>query len=152
MIKRILVPYDGSKYSKKALKFAGEMAKKFDAVMYLLTVVDEHEYLHGVLLAELEDDYRVKDSVHRFIKSEVMAAKKMITRLAKKYEKEKIKVHHHAMKGNPIEGILDYGKANKIDLIILGSEGLSGFGKLKALGSVSRKVSEMAKCPVMIVR
>ena len=132
MIKRILVPYDGSKYSKKALILAKEMANKFDATMYLLTVVDEHEYLHGVLLAELEDDYRVKDSVRKFIKSEVMAAKKMITRLAKKYEKAKTKVHHHAMKGIPVEGILDYTKANKIDLIILGSEGLSGFGKLKA--------------------
>lgn len=152
MIKRILVPYDGSKYSKKAISYAKEMTSKFDATMYLLTVVDEHEYLHGVLLAELEDDYTVKDTVRKFIKSEVIIAKKITSKLAKKYEKEKIKVHHHAMKGDPTEAILDYAKANSIDLIILGSEGLSGFGKLKALGSVSRKISEMAKCPVMIVR
>ena len=120
--------------------------------MFLLTVVDEHEYLHGVLLAELEDDYKVKDTVHRLVKSEVIAAKKMMSRLAKNYEKNKVKVHHHAMKGDPTEAILDYTLANNIDLIILGSEGLSGFSKLKALGSVSRRVSELAKCPVMIVR
>ena len=152
MIKKILVPYDGSKYSKKALSHAEEIASKFDATMFLLTVVDEHEYLHGVLLAELEDDYKVKDTVHRLVKSEVIAAKKMMSRLAKNYEKNKVKVHHHAMKGDPTEAILDYTLANNIDLIILGSEGLSGFSKLKALGSVSRRVSELAKCPVMIVR
>lgn len=151
MIKKILVPYDGSKYSKKAISYAKEMTRKFDAIMYLLTVVDEHEYLHGVLLAELEDDYTIKDTVQKFIKSEVKIAQKITSKLAKQYEKEKIKVHHHAMKGNPTEAILDYAKANNIDLIILGSKGLSGFGKLNALGSVSRKISEMAKCPVMII-
>lgn len=152
MIKKILVPYDGSKYSKKALSHAREMAPKFDATMFLLTVIDEHEYLHGVLRAELEGDYTIKDTIHKFIKSEVAATKKMVKRLAKNCEKKGVKTHHHAMRGNPIEGILDYAKANKIDLIILGSEGLRGFSKLKSLGSVSRKVSEMAKCPVMIVR
>ena len=152
MIKKILVPYDSSKYSKKALSHAEEIASKFDATMFLLTVVDKHEYLHGALLAELEDDYKVKDTVHKLVKSEVIAAKKMMSRLAKNYEKNKVKVHHHAMKGDPTEAILDYAQANNIDLIILGSEGLSGLSKLKALGSVSRKVSEMAKCPVMIVR
>ncbi len=55
------------------------------------------------------------------------------------------------MRGNPFEAILDYEKANKIDLIIMGSEGLRGISRLKSLGSVSRKISEFAKCPVMIV-
>ena len=72
--------------------------------------------------------------------------------MAKRCEKNKIKVHHHAIRGNPVEGIMDYEKANKIDLTIMGSEGLRGISKLKALGSVSRKISELAKCPVMIVR
>jgi Universal stress protein family len=39
----------------------------------------------------------------------------------------------------------------KIDLIIMGSIGLRGINKIKTLGSVSRRVSEMASCPVLIV-
>jgi nucleotide-binding universal stress UspA family protein len=39
-----------------------------------------------------------------------------------------------------------------VDLIVMGNVGLSRFSKLKALGSVSRNVSERAKCPVMLVR
>ncbi len=151
MMKKILVPYDGSSYSKKALKHAVEITKKFRSTLYILTVVDEHEFMHGVLRAELVSDFTIRDSVDKIIKSEVMAAKKLVTRLAKECEKNRIKVHHHAMRGNPFEGILDYEKANKIDLIIMGSEGLRGISRLKALGSVSRKISEFAKCPVMIV-
>jgi len=151
MMKKILVPYDGSSYSKKALKYGVETSKKFRSTLYLLTVVDEHEAMHGVLRAELVSDYTVRDSVKKIIKSEVMGAKKSLTKLAKRCEKNRIKVHHHAMRGNPFEAILDYEKANKIDLIIMGSEGLRGISRLKALGSVSRKISEFAKCPVMIV-
>lgn len=151
MMKKILVPYDGSSYSKNALKHAVEITKKFHSTLYILTVVDEHEYMHGVLRAELVSDFTINDSIKKIIKSEVMAAKKSLTKLAKRYEKNRIKVHHHAMRGNPFEGILDYEKANKIDLIIMGSEGLRGISRLKALGSVSRKISEFAKCPVMIV-
>lgn len=55
------------------------------------------------------------------------------------------------IKGNPIEAILEYSRAKKIDLIIIGSQGLKGIERLKALGSTSRRVSELAKCPVMIV-
>ncbi len=152
MITRILVPYDFSKYATKALNYAIEMAEKFDATLYLLTVVDEHEYLHGVLLAELEADYKVGDTIKKIIKAEVMACKKKLTKTAKTIAKNGIKAHHHAMKGLPVEGILDYSAANKINMIIMGSKGLTGISKIMALGSVSRKISELAKCPVMIVR
>ena len=42
-------------------------------------------------------------------------------------------------------------KTNKIDMIIMGSHRLKGLPKIKALGSVTRKVSESADCPVLIV-
>ena len=46
---------------------------------------------------------------------------------------------------------IDFANKAKSDLIIIGSPGLDGFSKIKALGSVSRMVSERAKCPVMII-
>lgn len=52
---------------------------------------------------------------------------------------------------NAAETILEFAKKEKSDLIIIGSTGLGGFSKIKALGSVSRMVSERAKCPVMII-
>src|SRR5215204_6378166 len=47
---------------------------------------------------------------------------------------------------------LKFAKDNKIDLIVMGRRRLEGVSKIVvALGSVARKVSERAFCPVMFV-
>jgi hypothetical protein len=56
------------------------------------------------------------------------------------------------MEGNIADEILKLAKKKSIDLIVIGSQGLHGIGRLKSLGSISRKVSEFADCPVLIVR
>ena len=48
--------------------------------------------------------------------------------------------------------IVDYAAKNKVDLLIIGSNGLQGLAKIKGLGSVSRKVSEKVSCPITIIR
>jgi nucleotide-binding universal stress UspA family protein len=53
--------------------------------------------------------------------------------------------------GNPVKLILALASTEKVNLIVIGSVGLSGMARLKAVGSVSRGVSERAKCPVLIV-
>jgi nucleotide-binding universal stress UspA family protein len=40
---------------------------------------------------------------------------------------------------------------NEVDLVVMGSRRLKGASRIKALGSVARKVSEIAECPVLIV-
>jgi nucleotide-binding universal stress UspA family protein len=54
--------------------------------------------------------------------------------------------------GNVSEEILKIAKQKLVDLIVIGSQGLHGINKIKTLGSVSRKVSELADCAVLIVR
>ena len=54
--------------------------------------------------------------------------------------------------GNVANEILKFVEKKKISLIVIGSLGLHGIGKLKTLGSVSRKITEEAKCPVLLVR
>jgi nucleotide-binding universal stress UspA family protein len=54
--------------------------------------------------------------------------------------------------GNAAEKILEYASTKKVDMIVVGSSNrLKGISKIKALGSVARKVSELADCPVLIV-
>ena len=52
---------------------------------------------------------------------------------------------------NPPEKIIDFANSEKVDLIVIGGVGLSRLSKVKALGSVSRSVSEIAGCPLLIV-
>ncbi|WDQ31237.1 universal stress protein [Paenibacillus marchantiae] len=54
------------------------------------------------------------------------------------------------LKGDPAHEILKYAKDTEQQLIIIGSRGLSGIKEMM-LGSVSHKVSQLSKCPVLIV-
>jgi nucleotide-binding universal stress UspA family protein len=48
-------------------------------------------------------------------------------------------------------GIVDYAEENKIDLIVIGTRGRTGFKKL-LLGSVASHVVTYAHCPVLVVK
>jgi nucleotide-binding universal stress UspA family protein len=63
-----------------------------------------------------------------------------------------IKFERVIIYGNPADEIVKYSKMNKVDLLIMGSNGLQGLAKIRGLGSVSRKVSERVSCPITIIR
>jgi nucleotide-binding universal stress UspA family protein len=65
-------------------------------------------------------------------------------------EAGEIDVSTHVLIGDPASKILEFADSQKVDLIIMGSVGLRGINR-RTLGSVSRRVSEMASCPVLIV-
>ena len=72
--------------------------------------------------------------------------------LADKFvNKDRFTVRVEILYGSPAEKIIEFAHKEKVDVIVMGNIGLSGFSKLKALGSVSRSVSERAQVPVMIV-
>ena len=64
---------------------------------------------------------------------------------------KKIRIKTKVLIAYPAEEIVRYAKEENINQIVIGNIGLSGLSILKALGSVSRGVSERAKCPVLIV-
>lgn len=66
-------------------------------------------------------------------------------------EKNKVDATCNCLIGSAAEQILRFAKNDKMDLIVMGSRRLKGVLKIKALGSVTRKVSEIADCPVLIV-
>ena len=57
----------------------------------------------------------------------------------------------HVLLGNPADKIIEFANSENIDLIIIRNVGLRGISRIKALGSESRYVSEMASCPVLLV-
>jgi len=151
IFKSILVPFDGSKYSRNALLQAIEISKNFGSKIYIVTAVDTSDFPPGMLLALLKKDKRLEQSVSEF----VTAAKSQIRReLLAEVAVCKAKgadAYYDIIAGNPIDAILKFARGRKINLIVMGSQGLHGVRRLKALGSVSRKISELASCPVMIV-
>ena len=88
--------------------------------------------------------------LHQEIKSNAI---KMINKKIKEYRNiTNISLQSKVIIGNPADEIIKFADDEKVDLIIMGTTGLAGIPKFKAIGSVARSVSEKAKCPVMLVR
>ena len=143
--KRILVPFDGSKYSRNALGQAIDIAKKFGSEIFIITAVDTSDFPPGMLLALLKKDKMLQESITEYIfavKSQVR--KELLAEVSVCKAKGVTKTYYDIISGNPVDSILKFMRGRKIDLIIMGSQGLHGIGKLRTLGSVSRKVTELA--------
>lgn len=152
MLKKILVPYDGSKYSARALKRAMELAHNLDSEIILLTVsnisyISPPGMLHGLTRSKSE-----KDAMKRYAKSVKSDAGEMLKNAKKKCESKGITASYQVKEGDVSDEILKFAKKKKISLIVIGAQGLRGLSTFKTLGSVSRKVSEYASCPVLLVR
>jgi nucleotide-binding universal stress UspA family protein len=148
--KKILVPFDGSKFSDKALETAIEISKKFDASLYLTTILDISSIgPPGALLGSQKKT--MKKSLEMIKSATKHEAEKRILGKISVCKKAGIDAHYDILEGVPSDMILKLIKKSDIDLVVMGSQGLSGFSKIKVLGSVSRKVSEISSCPVLIV-
>lgn len=152
MLKKILVPYDGSKYSDKALRRAMELAHNLDTEVFLLTItnvsyISPPGMLHGLTRSKSE-----KQAMKKYAKSVKRDAEEMLKAAKKKCEEKGITVSYLIKDGDIADEILKFVKKRRISLIVIGSQGLRGLSTFKTLGSVSRKVSEYATCPVLIVR
>lgn len=146
----ILVPYDNSKYSKKAVVEALEIAKKFDSDLYLLTVID-------AISTASPDSYLKPDGtgakkLEKYLKSAFSKIDLTLRDEVLHCKDEGVSADYEIVVGSPVNVILQFAKKKKVELIVMGSKGFTGLDKIRVLGSVSRRVSEMAACPVMIVR
>ncbi|MBI3842444.1 MAG: universal stress protein [Thaumarchaeota archaeon] len=149
--KKILVPYDGSKHSKKALKEALEIARKFGSQAYLVSVAEASEVrAPGTLLGVMQSK-KMKKLSSKLLEAVIRKTDLMLQKEMEVCRNKGIDAYYHVLTGNIANSILNFAKKYQIDLIVIGSRGLSGISKIMSLGSVSRKVSEEADCPVMIM-
>lgn len=151
MIAKILVPHDGTEISNRAFERAIEFAKAFNTEILLLHLIQDIPVPSSLLLG---NDRILISKAKRSIAKELekgwnkMVQEKIVDKMPKD---EKIKFRSEIIVGSPADEIIRFANANKIDMIIVGSRRLETISKIKALGSVARKVSEAAECPVMII-
>jgi len=140
LFKNILVPYDGSSQSKHAFKVALDMAKKYNSKLSMITVLDTYGFWgRSTLWDKVMKD--VENFVTKEFKSFKPAAKKaQVSFISKIIESPSI-----------TKAIVSYSKSKKIDLIVMGAHGITGWNKL-ILGSVTNGVAHRVRCPVLIVR
>ncbi len=148
--KRILVAVDGSDNSTRAARLAIEIAKKYGAELMVLHVIPTIHYALAVtapsatLPPGVYDDYQAYERAtgETLVSSAVDLAKAGGIRVRSDVQEPG---------GSIVEGITDYALGEHVDLIVIGTRGLSRFKKL-VIGSVSSGVVSHAHCPVLVVR
>ena len=144
MFSKILVALDGSEFSLKALEFAIDLAKKYRSQLILVHVVIRQIYA----INPPEAGILAGTAIVRELEAE---GKAILAKGEETVKAQEIPVETRLRQGVPAEELLHAAADEKVDLLVLGSRGLSQ-AKAFLLGSVSDKVSHHAKCPALIVR
>jgi nucleotide-binding universal stress UspA family protein len=145
LFSKVLVAYDGSNLSKKALDKAIAIVKeKYDYLvaphLIVMHVIQTPSYSYAASAApyyfnnvsQMENDPKVLDEVKFMIPST-------------------LNVTYVTSRGYPAHSILEYAQENHCDLIVIGSRGLGPIREF-FLGSVSHNVVQNSKVPVLIVK
>jgi nucleotide-binding universal stress UspA family protein len=169
---KILVPYDSSAASNKALSNAFEIAKMSEEserirkhgdvisiiLLHVIPEIPVPPSFIGSPLRRLSEKTGERITIREYLKEVYQEMKasaiKMLDQKTREYmiNIENIKVQPKVTIGLPADKIMEMATEENADLIVIGTTGLKGVSKIKALGSVARNVSERAKCPVMLVR
>lgn len=145
MIKKILVPTDGSERAEQAADFAIELAASLKAELVIVNVIDEiapafaYEIETGASLdlAELEDE-----------RSKFAAA--AVGNLKKKAEAAGVTSQAKVLEGHPWQEILAEAERSGVDHIVIGSHGRRALAAA-VLGNVTINVIHGAKVPVTVI-
>jgi nucleotide-binding universal stress UspA family protein len=146
MVKKILVALDGSKASNNALTFALDLADNLSANVELLTVVPP------VFLPSYSIYVLKSDAISECAKNLEISFRGVLSKAQEEVRKRKpaIQVSTRFEKGEPSEKIVEVANQGGFELIIIGSRGLGG--RVSTLGSVSSRVVDKSRCPVLIVK
>ena len=139
MFKNILVPIDGSDHASHALDVACDLAKTYGARLRLV---------HAITPIPIEPSrgYYPEIIANRFQAADALLAKALEQARGRAAD---ITVEQH--EGSEAEVILEDANKYNCDLIVMGTRGLGRSAGL-LLGSVSQKVVQHAKCPMLLVR
>lgn len=136
----ILISVDGSSFSEFAAQTGIELARRLNAKVILLSVIDlsnivGNASVGGIIDAEILNIYHEE-------------AQKVVDNIVKKYPYENITTM--TQEGIPSETILRMAAGNKVDMIIMGTHGRTGLRHL-FMGSVAEYVIRHSHLPVLVI-
>jgi nucleotide-binding universal stress UspA family protein len=148
MLKKILVPIDGSYISFQALEYAMQLGKAFDSEIVVTHVNDPYD------LSAPVDPKTVKiptgEQTSEEKKKAGAAALAIAQKVAEKANYKNI-AFEKAIDKDPAKRIIDLAKEIEADTIVMGNRGLGTAGAF-LLGSVSTAVVKHSPCPVFVIK
>jgi nucleotide-binding universal stress UspA family protein len=140
MFKKILVGYDGSEGSKKALAAAIDLARHYGAELHSISV-EEDLPRYAATVGEVLEAKAEKNGYFAKLNEEAksLAAKQGIT------------LHTKVVAGHEVETIVNYSREHHFDLVVIGFMGHSRVYD-RVWGSTSQNLTRLVPCTVMVVK
>ena len=153
MFKKILIAFDGSEASKRALDHAADMAYEAKGNLIILTVIPKitlpifsDEGFGSAPSASARDfgEYqdRMKDTYTRALSEATNDTQKKFPDLS---------ITSIIYEERPSVAIVEEAEKQEVNLIVMGSRGLGGISGW-ILGSTSRRVVESCTKPILIIK
>ncbi len=139
-IRNVLIATDFSQFSDRALRFGLELARSFGAEAYVVSVVQQD----AVMLAGPEAYVAARDATYR----DLLGLKEELKKKHSYLEGEDY--HLLMLEGEAAQAVLDFARERKIDLIVVGTHGRGGLGKM-VLGSVAERIFRQSPVPVLTI-
>lgn len=141
-MKRILVPTDFSTHANYALKVAAQIARKTNSELFIINLLDLPTHMNDAVSSGVNIP-----EVMLFLKK----TKDNLEDLASEPFLEGIKVTTAARIERAFEGIVTYSHEHRVDLIVMGSHGSSGFQEM-IIGSNTEKIVRASDVPVLVIK
>ena len=168
MMQNILIPYDGSKGSYKALQLGLDMKRKLGSNLTILHVLEKMDpvtpvrtektaslptsgyVIEGLTMYTPTAQERVPEENH-VPYSYSSETEQLLNEVEAILAQERVEAPIEVVEGDAAKTICSFQETTDTDLIIIGNRGHGGLKKL-ILGSVSDKVTNSAKCPVLVAK
>lgn len=134
MFDNILVPTDGSECANAAVSYAADLAKRYDATVHVLSVVDSRMLENAPHYDQLREEYA-----------------ELAERTCDTLSTADLSVKRAVRTNVPHTAIVKYAAEQAIDLVVMGTHGRTGVERY-LLGSVTEKVVRLSDVPVLTVK
>ncbi len=145
---KIIVGIDGSEASMDALRYAIDIAQKYNSQLTALFVL----HIHGIRSVSSTFITAPTVGIEQFEK-EKKEAQELLDKVRLEAQMENVEARTEIVEGSTsVEAsIVDYAESEGASLIVVGTRGKTGFKRL-LIGSVASGVITYAHCPVMVVK
>ncbi|MEO5601592.1 MAG: universal stress protein [Cyclobacteriaceae bacterium] len=147
-MKKILVPTDFSKPAQIAIDVAADIAKKANAELILLHVIEEASGSSFNITGEVTTSGGWEDKL--FTMKLIERSKKQMATLVDGLTASGLKIKNELRMGTAFHGIRDIITEHKVDLVVMGTAGHTKLEDM-IIGSNTEKIVRYSKCPVLTV-
>lgn len=149
MAKRVLVPLDGSDYSKVATRLAIDMVENNGGTVIGVGVVDVEDIDESVMGAGIGDSYYAERMSDHKKNKALGKIKNFLEEFQDKCKKANVNFESYTKSGDPVEEIIQLGKSS--DLIITGIRTFFHFETTPEPGDTLQELLEASVCPILAV-